>query len=125
MQGPIISIDVSNGTSHFQAFLNADKKVGKVHKISHDINGFGFLLEKIHELKEQEQQEVCVVYEATGVYTKPLQRFLEKNGIKQYCISPLQSAKVRKQEIHAKKTDKQDPKYIAGVYYGKQDLCRY
>ena len=34
MQGPIISIDVSNGTSHFQAFLNADEKVGKVHKIS-------------------------------------------------------------------------------------------
>ena len=83
MQGPIISIDVSNGTSHFQAFLNADKKVGKVHKIKHDVEGFKFLLNKINELKEQEQQEVSVVYEATGVYTKTVQRFLEKNNIKQ------------------------------------------
>jgi len=125
MQGPIISIDVSNGTSHFQAFLNADKKVGRVHKISHDIDGFEFLLKKINELKEQEKQEVAIVYEATGVYTKPLQRFLKKKELKQYCISPLKSARMRKQDIHAKKTDKMDPKYIAKVYYSTPDMYEF
>lgn len=125
MQGPIISIDVSNGTSHFQAFLNADKKVGKVHKIKHDVEGFKFLLSKINELKEQEQQDVSVVYEATGVYTKPVQRFLEKNNIKQFRISPLQSARKRKEELHGKKTDKLDPKYIAKVYYGLTEMYEY
>lgn len=120
MKGPIISVDVSNGTSHFQGFIDQDKAYGSVRKIIHDVEGFSFFLKKLHELQDRTGEEVKVVYESTGVYTKPLQRFLEKNHIKQYVISPLQSAKQRQTQIHSKKTDKSDPRSIAAVYYSKQ-----
>ena len=111
MKGPIVSIDVSNGNSHFQCFTQRGTKMGKVHRISHTVEGFNFLKSKIEELEKKTNEEVIAVYEATGVYTKPLERFLEKNEIKQYSISPLQSAKQRKTEIHNKKTDKKDPHF--------------
>lgn len=120
MKGPIVSIDVSNGNSHFQCFTQRGTKMGKVHRISHTVEGFNFLKSKIEELEKKTNEEVVAVYEATGVYTKPLERFLEKNEIKQYSISPLQSAKQRKTEIHNKKTDKKDPESIAEVYYIKE-----
>lgn len=106
MKGPIVSIDVSNGNSHFQCFIQRGTKMGKVHRIQHTVEGFRFLKSKVEELAMKTKEEVVVVYEATGVYTTPLQRFLEKSEIKQYQISPLQSAKQRKTEIHNKKTDK-------------------
>ena len=73
-------------------------------------------------LSEKVGEKVRVVYEATGVYTRPLQRFLEKNDIKQYIISPLESARKRKEGIHSKKTDKLDPKAISKVYYERQEM---
>lgn len=117
MQGPIISIDISDGSSHFQGFIKNGKKYGKVHKIEHDVNGFQFLLESIQKLKDSTGEEVNVVYEATGVYTAPVQRFLYKNNIRQYEICPLESAKKRKEAIHYKKTDKLDPVAISKAYY--------
>ena len=104
MEGPIISIDVSNGNSHYILFEKNNKKVGGVHKINHDVEGLARLKTDIKMLSEKVGEEVCVAYEATGVYTRPLQRFLEKNDIKQYIISPLESARKRKEGIHSKKT---------------------
>lgn len=122
MEGPTICVDVSNGSSHYRAFKKKDSKYGGARKIVHDIDGFNNLLEDVKKLKEVTNEEVCVVYEATGVYTAPLKRFLEKNNVKQFMISPLQSAKKRKEAIHYKKTDKRDPVDIAAVYYEMKDL---
>ena len=49
--------------------------------------------ESIQKLMDSTGEEVNVVYEATGVYTAPVQRFLYKNNIRQYEICPLESAK--------------------------------
>lgn len=49
--------------------------------------------ESIQKLMDSTGEEVNVVYEATGVYTDPVQRFLYKNNIRQYEICPLESAK--------------------------------
>lgn len=106
MEGPIISIDVSNGNSHYILFEKNNKKVGGVHKINHDVEGFTRLKADIKMLSEKAGDEVCVVYEATGVYTRSLQRFLEKNDIKQYIISPLESVRnEKKTSILKKQTD--------------------
>ena len=67
----IVSIDVSNGNSHFQCFTQRGTKMGKVHRISHTVEGFNFLKSKIEELEKKTNEEVVAVYEATGVYTKP------------------------------------------------------
>ena len=42
VEGPIISIDVSNGCSHFRCFIDRNKAFGKVHKIKHDVDGFQY-----------------------------------------------------------------------------------
>jgi len=122
MEGPIICVDVSNGSSHYQAFKKNNVKAGKVKKMNHDVDGFKQLLEDVQKLSQEMDAKVCVVYEATGVYTAPLQRFLQKNSIRQYRISPLQSAKKRKEKIHHKKTDKLDPIAISKVYYEEEKL---
>ena len=57
--------------------------MGKVHQIYHTVEGFSFLKSKVEELAMKIKESVLAVYEATGVYTKPLQRFLEKNENKQ------------------------------------------
>ena len=122
MEGPIICVDVSNGSSHYLAFKKNNVKAGKVKKINHDIEGFQQLKEDVQKLAHTMGVEVCVVYEATGVYTAPLKRFLEKNSIKHYMINPLQSANKRKEKIHHKKTDKLDPVAISKVYYDEKKL---
>ena len=122
MEGPIVSIDVFNGNSHYMCFIKNNKRFGKVKKIDHDIEGFKRLLEDIQKLEAETNEKVCAVFEATGVYTKPLERFLSKNSIKTYMINPLESARKRKEEIHNKKTDKLDPISISKVYYDKEKM---
>lgn len=122
MEGPIISVDVSNGNSHYMLFEKNNQRLGGVHKINHDVEGFERIKEDVEKLSVKTGNEVCVVYDATGVYTRPLQRYLEKNNIKQYSISPLESARKRKESIHSKKTDKLDPIAISKVYYDKEDM---
>ena len=51
--------------------------------------------ELIQKLMDSTGEEVNVVYEATGVYTDPVQRFLYKNNIRQYEICPLNLRKVK------------------------------
>lgn len=51
MEGPIVSIDVSNGNSHYMCFIKNNKRFGKVKKIDHDIEGFKRLLEDIQKRK--------------------------------------------------------------------------
>ena len=58
MKGPIVSIDVSNGNSHFQCFTQRGTKMGKVHRISHTVEGFNCLKSKIEELEKKTNEEV-------------------------------------------------------------------
>ena len=100
MEGPIVSIDVSNGNSHYMCFIKNNKRFGKVKKIDHDIEGFKRLLEDIQKLEAETNDNVCAVFEATGVYTKPLERFLSKNSIKTYIINPLESGTTSRKRTH-------------------------
>lgn len=78
------------------------KKYGNVHKIEYYVNSFQFF-ESIQKLMDSTGEEVNVVYEATGVYTDPVQRFLYKNNIRQYEICPLESAKSEKKLFTTRK----------------------
>ena len=59
--------------------------------------------ESIQKLMDSTGEEVNVVYEATGVYTDPVQRFLYKNNIRQYEICPLESVKSEKKLFTTRK----------------------
>ena len=120
MNGPIVSIDVSKGESHYQGFKDLNVKYSKVRKIKHNKEGLNELLALIREMEKKLNEKVCVVYEATGVYHRVLKKFLDDNDIKQFIINPLLSAKTRKNDsLRSPKTDKLDPKSIAKTYYNQ------
>ena len=118
MKGPIVSIDVSKGKSDYQAFKNLNVKYTSSRSIKHTKEGFDEIVNLVREMEKKLETEVCVVYEATGVYHRVLKKVLEDNNIKQFIINPLLSAKTRKNDsLRSPKTDKLDPKSIAKTYY--------
>lgn len=118
MKGPIVSIDVSKGKSDYQAFKNLNVKYTGSRSIKHTKEGFDEIVNLVREMEKNLETEVCVVYEATGVYHRVLKKVLEDNNIKQFIINPLLSAKTRKNDsLRSPKTDKLDPKSIAKTYY--------
>ena len=76
MEGPIISIDVSDRSSHYILFEKNNKKLGGVHKINHDVEGFDHLKKDIEMLSEKTGSEVCAVYEKNNIK----QRLLKKSS---------------------------------------------
>lgn len=118
MKGPIVSIDVSKGKSDYQAFKDLNVKYTGSHSIKHNKEGFDEIVNLVREMEKKLETEVCVVYEATGVYHRVLKKVFEDNNIKQFIINPLLSAKTRKNDsLRSPKTDKLDPKSIAKTYY--------
>ena len=114
-----VSLDVSKGNSHMQAFYSEGVKATEVIIIQPDKNGFQKLYELIEKLKEETQNTVAVVFESTGSYSKPLENYLISIHQKYYLVPPLLSAKVRKSDIRPTKTDSIDCETIANVYYLK------
>ncbi|MDL2276112.1 IS110 family transposase [Breznakia sp. OttesenSCG-928-G09] len=117
MKLPCIAIDVSKGKSHVRSFFKLGKEYGKTFSFEHNKEGFEVLMDRYNELKENSGHDVMFIFESTGVYHKVIQHFLEQKNKKFIMISPLQSAKVRKLDLRAAKTDKLDPMYIAKAYY--------
>lgn len=119
MKRPCIALDVSKGSSHYQGWINVDKKCGNAKKIEHDQAGFNEIVIKAKEIEGITNEKPIIVFEATGVYHRALQCFLDDNNMDYIIVSPLASAKVRKSNIRSTKTDKKDCKNIAKVYFEK------
>lgn len=117
MKAPCIAIDVSKSKSHIQGFNALDKPFKKVEIIDHDLKGFEKLLLLVDSLKNECGINPIIAFEATGIYHKPLQNFLNHNNLNYCIISPLESAKIRKSKIRTTKTDKRDCKNIANAYF--------
>ena len=115
---PCIAIDVSKGQSHIQAFTDSEVNISKVKVINHDLGGFNQIIELAQNVEKKTGQVPVVVFEATGIYHRGLQSFLEKNNITYFIVNPLQSAKFRKQNLRTAKTDKRDCKNLSRVYFG-------
>ena len=121
MEGCIIAFDVSKGNAHYQSFLSPNKHLHKPKKIRWNKNDFELLEKDISQLKEKSGNEkVSFVYESTGVYSLPLEKYLKDKGYDCYVISPLLSAKFRQTELHSNKIDPLDCKNIAMVYYNRE-----
>lgn len=121
MNGPCIAIDVSKGRSYARGFSGFGKPVGKAFRFRHDKEGMGMIGELSERLKNETGKDVTVIYESTGVYCLPLERYLRKNNIKSTVISPLESAKARKAMVRPTKNDRLDCDTIARVYYSKEE----
>ncbi|MDY6393150.1 MAG: IS110 family transposase [Bacilli bacterium] len=116
-EAPILAFDVSKGSSHCQGYLSFGKPSSKPIKAAHSKSGMA-AAEGISETLERETgTKPKVVMESTGVYSKPVIRWAELNGLEVYLISPLESAKVRKSKLRPTKTDALDCGVIAEVAY--------
>ena len=126
MKGAIVTVDVSKGTCHFQPFIEKGKPFRKPRVLHDTVEGFADLSNCIQKLKEKTEAEIIpVVFEATGVYHRCLQKYLDDHEMPYYIISPLLSAKYRQTNLHGNKTDDLDCTHIANAYYGDEKLLPY
>lgn len=115
---PCIAIDVSKGKSHVCGFVSKKKAIGKVTSIRHDLDGF-LEIDKLYELLlDSTDSDPCLIFESTGIYHRPLRRYLEVKGYNYIEVSPLLSAKYRKNSaIRSAKTDARDTHSLANLFY--------
>jgi len=113
---PCISIDISKGKSFFQGFAALNEPVTKAAPIGHDREGYEKLTAMGDELKRK-YGDVVYVFEATGIYHKSLQNYLETRNERYVILNPLEAAKVRKSKLRSTKTDAKDCASIALAYH--------
>ena len=116
-EAPILAFDVSKGSSHCQGYLSFGKPSSKPIKAAHSRSGMAAAEGISETLERKSGRKPKVVMESTGVYSKPVIRWAELNGLEVHLISPLESAKVRKSRLRPTKTDALDCGVIAEVAY--------
>lgn len=112
-----ITIDVSQGKSHIQGFLNSKKPLGKAKVMRHSKQGYQQITNLIQLIETKSGTTPLVVFEYTGIYHKSLEKFLIQNKINYHIVAPLRAAKTRNSEIRNQKTDERDCLSLAKMFY--------
>lgn len=101
----VFGIDVSKASSEVAILVNGEKVHG--YTMPNDAIGFTRLLDDLKTVHTPE-----IVFEATGVYSRRLQAFLEENGYAYTRLNPLE-AKKQLDSLRVRKTDKIDAEKLA------------
>lgn len=104
----VFGIDVSSRESNVCMLMDDTKKE---FKISNDSFGFKELLKNLAVFSKHPQ----IIFEATGVYSRRLQRFLEDYGYDYVILNPLKAKKEMDQGLRHNKTDKTDACNLAKI----------
>ena len=121
-EAPLLAFDVSKGSSHCQGYLSFGKPSSKPTKAAHSRSGMAAAEGISETLERKTGRKPKVVMESTGVYSEPVIRWAELNGLEVHLISPLESAKVRKSKLRPTKTDALDCAVIAEVAYTRNAM---
>lgn len=128
----VFGIDVSKASSEVAVFVN-QKKI-HAYTIPNDGIGFSRLLDDLNSVQKPE-----IIFEATGVYSRRLQAFLEDHNFAYTRLNPLE-AKKQLDGLRVRKTDKIDAEKLAQsqfllnrkpthvseeVYQNLRDLSRF
>ena len=105
MMRTVFGIDVSKASSEVAIVINGEKIHG--YTMPNDAIGFTRLLDDLKTVQKPE-----IIFEATGVYSRRLQAFLEENGYAYTQLNPLE-AKEQLDSLRVRKTDKIDAKTLA------------
>lgn len=111
----VIAFDVSMGKSYLVVY-NALKKCEMEKEIKHTRPEFAALKVLIDNLIDGYGEQPHIVFEATGVYSKPLERFVRENGYKHYLLNPLE-AKQQCETLRSHKTDRSDAHQLALTHF--------
>ena len=104
----VFGIDVSSRESNVCMLMDDTKKE---FKISNDSFGFNELLKNLAIFSKHPQ----IIFEATGVYSRRLQKFLEDYGYDYVILNPLKAKKEMDQGLRHNKTDKTDAYNLARI----------
>ena len=105
MMRTVFGIDVSKASSEVAIVINGEKIHG--YTMPNDAIGFTRLLDDLKNVQKPE-----IIFEATGVYSRRLQAFLEENGYAYTQLNPLE-AKKQLDSLRVRKTDKIDAEALA------------
>ena len=105
MMRTVFGIDVSKASSEVAIVINGEKIHG--YTMPNDTIGFTRLLDDLKTVQKPE-----IIFEATGVYSRRLQAFLEENGYTYTRLNPLE-AKKQLDSLRVRKTDKIDAETLA------------
>ena len=123
MENPIISCDVSKGSSHIQGFIGLSNPIGGPFVVRHLKCDLKLIKDLAKDLEKQTKKKPIFIFEYTGVYHECIVNYAKSIGLATHAISPLESAKVRKSSIRVTKTDSKDCTNIATVFYTRKTSC--
>lgn len=128
----VFGIDLSKESSEVAILVNGERVHG--YTMPNDIIGFSRLLEDLKTVSN-----LVIIFEATGVYSRRLQTFLEEDSYDYTRLNPLE-AKKQLDGLRVRKTDKIDAEKLASsqfvlnlkpiyvqekVYQNLHDLSRF
>ncbi|ESV54903.1 transposase, partial [Streptococcus agalactiae LMG 14747] len=96
----VFGIDVSKASSEVAIVINSETIHG--YSMTNDAIGFARLLGDLKTVHKPE-----IIFEATGVYSRRLQAFLDDNGYAYTRLNPLE-AKKQLDSLRVRKTDQID-----------------
>ena len=102
----VFGIDVSSRKSNVCIMVNGQKV--NDYAISNDMVGFNRLLGDLKQVTKPQ-----IIFEATGVYSRRLQAFLDMHELRYVMMNPLEAKRKTKDDLHQNKTDKLDALYLA------------
>ncbi|WP_033541610.1 IS110 family transposase [Planococcus sp. CAU13] len=111
----VIAFDVSMGKSTMVVY-DHKHQCHYEGELEHSQAGFRGLKARIHALREQTGELPAVVFEATGVYSQPLERFLQENSYPYSRLNPLE-AKLQTAAMRRQKTDISDAHELAKSHF--------
>ncbi|HEK9104137.1 TPA: transposase, partial [Bacillus pseudomycoides] len=98
----VIAFDISMGKS-YMVIYNAQKQCIFEKEIKHSKPEFKELQKKIHELTNETGKLPEIVFEATGIYSRQLERFMQDNQYVYCLLNPLE-AKLQCDSLRIHKT---------------------
>lgn len=107
----VIALDISMGKS-YKVVYDGQTCLSEG-EILHNKVGFQVLLDEIQNLSE----EPILVFESTGIYSKPVETFCQKNQLRYCLLNPLEAKKQLEQgSLRSWKTDKHDAHRLAQTH---------
>ena len=93
----VFGIDVSSRKSNVCIMVNGQKV--NDYAISNDMVGFNRLLGDLKQVTKPQ-----IIFEATGVYSRRLQAFLDMHELRYVMMNPLEAKRKTKDDLHQNKT---------------------
>jgi len=117
MYKPVLSLDVSKGSSYAATYLSMHEPFKKPVSVPHSPEGLEVLLDRLKNMEYLTGERPQVILESTGNYSKPITHSLQEAGYSVIVLNPIQTYQQKRRSIRKVKTDPVDAKRIAEVFY--------